>query len=258
MPTNTGNTWMTAAAGAASGAVGMGVQRLGVNYDYRKQREQQGKLMDMQIEGERRLMELQNQYQLEMWEKTGYGAQKDQMKRAGLNPALMYGMGGGGGQTVGGGMPSVGAGTAHDPNTRGAINGMGILQGAMLAAQIENIKADTKNKLQGADKGWQETHKLEMDNLIQEISQNVDKDGKNTEGNIHNSAAVTQMKQQIEETAKRIELLKQQGLKEEEMTEKINKEIKLLQAEIDWNALEIKGDNIGKIIERIIKLIFKR
>ena len=35
-----------------------------------------------------------------MWEATGYGAQKDQMKKAGLNPGLLYGMSGGGGQTA--------------------------------------------------------------------------------------------------------------------------------------------------------------
>lgn len=148
MPNNTGQIWTQAAAGAAQGGIALGLQRLGINYDYRKQREQQDKLMQMQLGYEDRLMAIQNKRQLEMWEATGYGAQKDQMKRAGINPALMYGMGGGGGQTVGGSMPSVNAGTAGDPNTRGAL-GMGLMQGAQLAllnAQKENIEADTANK----------------------------------------------------------------------------------------------------------------
>ena len=38
----------------------------------------------------------------EMWEKTNYPAQIEQMKKAGLSPALMYGQAGAGGGTVSG------------------------------------------------------------------------------------------------------------------------------------------------------------
>ena len=38
----------------------------------------------------------------EMWEKTNYAAQIEQMKKAGLSPALMYGQAGAGGGTVSG------------------------------------------------------------------------------------------------------------------------------------------------------------
>ena len=41
------------------------------------------------------------QKQLEMWQNTSYPAQVELMRKAGINPALMYGMGGGGGQTTG-------------------------------------------------------------------------------------------------------------------------------------------------------------
>lgn len=259
MPNTYGNTWMQAAAGSASGAVALGLQRIGVGYDNRQQLKQQKRLSELQIENESKLMDIQNQKQYEQWVKTGPVGQKEQYKAAGLNPALMYGIGGGGGQSMGAGIPSVTTATAENPKTsQGAAQAVGMgLQGALLMAQIENIKADTANKQQGTSKTWQETHKLEMDNLIQEISQATDKDGKNTEGDIQKSAAVTQMRQQIEETAKRIEILKQQGLTQEETQKKINNETKLLQAEIDWNALDIKGDNIGKILERIIRLILK-
>jgi len=149
---NNANIWMQAAAGASQGAMALGLQRLGVNYDYRKQFGQQRKLSELQLEMESRLMDIQNQKQFEMWQKTGPTGYKAELLKAGLNPALMYGMSGGGGQTVGGGMPSANTGTAPDPNTRSA-NVMGIgLQGAMLEAQIENIKADTKNKLADATK----------------------------------------------------------------------------------------------------------
>lgn len=141
--------WMQAAAGAAQGGLALGLQRLGLGYDYRKQFKQTQKLQELQLANESRLMDIQNQKQYEMWLKTNYGAQKEQMKLAGLNPGLMYGMGGGGGSTVGGGMPSPPGAMAQDPNTR-AATGMGLMQGAQIAliqAQKENIEADTKNKL---------------------------------------------------------------------------------------------------------------
>ena len=46
-----------------------------------------------------------------MWEKTNYPAQVAQMRKAGLNPALMYGQAGAGGQ-LGGTAPSGGDGTS--------------------------------------------------------------------------------------------------------------------------------------------------
>jgi len=142
---NYGGMWMQAAAGAAQGGLALGLQRVGVNYDNRKQMEQQRKLSELQIDNETKLMDIQNQKQYEMWLKTNYGAQVDQLNKAGLNPALMYGMGGGGGATVGGGMPNVSTATASNPETsKGAAGIMGMgLQGAMIEAQIENIKANT-------------------------------------------------------------------------------------------------------------------
>lgn len=82
--------------------------------------------------------------QVEMWNRTGYGAQKEQMEKAGLNPALMYGMGGGGGSTTN--VETADAGKAPS----GGMEMMGMQQMNLMrelqAAQIENIKADTAQK----------------------------------------------------------------------------------------------------------------
>lgn len=84
------------------------------------------------------------------WLKTNYEAQKGQMKKAGLNPGLMYGMGGGGGgQSASGAMPEA-----------ASNRGMDIAQNAQLAlmkAQKENIEADTENKRKDAGKKSAET-----------------------------------------------------------------------------------------------------
>lgn len=81
----------------------------------------------------------------ELWEATGYGAQKDQMKRAELNPALMYGMGGGGGQTAN--VPTGSAPTASGGIAAAHVNNsLDIAQMKMLDAQIANLNADTAQK----------------------------------------------------------------------------------------------------------------
>lgn len=101
----------------------------------------------LQVQAQKDLTDYNQQKQLEMWEKTGYGAQRLQMEKAGLNPGLMYGMGGGGGQSAAVTPGSVQGGSS--PSSGGeaqAAMGMG-LQLALLKAQKENIEADTKNKL---------------------------------------------------------------------------------------------------------------
>lgn len=145
MPGFLGALAQQAAGQATGGAIAMGIQRLGVNYDNRKQAEQAQRLQDIQIAGEKQLMDYQSQKQLQMWQDTSYGAQKAQMQKAGINPALMYGMGGGGGQSMGGGIPSVGGASAQSPNTaKAGGEGMGIMTSAQLQlmqAQADALKA---------------------------------------------------------------------------------------------------------------------
>lgn len=85
---------------------------------------------------------LQYGTQMDMWNKTNYPAQVEQMKKAGLNPGLMYGMGGGGGATTG-------AGAANS----GSVNvaPIDVATFALMKAQKENIEADTANKKAGAE-----------------------------------------------------------------------------------------------------------
>jgi len=138
MPTTP--VWQEAAADAAGQIVGTGLGIMFAGANDRRQIRQQRRLNKLENEQ----TEFNMQKQLEMWEKTGYGPQKQQMKRAGINPALMYGMGGGGSQTA-----SITTGTGqHAPSGGGeipAIMGLG-MQLALLRAQKENIEADTEQK----------------------------------------------------------------------------------------------------------------
>jgi hypothetical protein len=105
-----------------------------------------------QVDAQKELTDYNQQKALAMWKDTSYGAQKEQMKLAGLNPAMMYGMSGGGGQSAAVSAGSVAAGSA--PSAGGEqMAGMQLgLQLGLLKAQKDNIEADTRNKNVTADK----------------------------------------------------------------------------------------------------------
>lgn len=143
MPIDFAQLGMQAGSGILSGGMGM---LLGA-YNDRRQLNQEEKLQALQIAGNKEMTDYQQQKQLEMWEKTGYGPQMKQLEAAGLNPGLLYGMKGGGGMSVGSGAPSVTGG--HAPQGGKEIQemmGMGI-QMQLLKAQKDNLDANTKEIL---------------------------------------------------------------------------------------------------------------
>jgi len=126
----------------------------------------QEKLQMMQEAGNKRMADYGQKLSLDMWEKTNYAAQREQMKKAGLNVGLMYNGQGQGGTTQSGHAGQVTGGQA--PVGGGEI-GMGMhamsqigLNMAMQQAQIDNIKADTAKKqadttlTEGAQTGYLE------------------------------------------------------------------------------------------------------
>lgn len=128
-------------------AAGMGMGMINAKANDKRQLEQQQKLQDMQIAGNKQMVDYQKMKDYEMWQKTSYPGQIEMMKKAGLNPALAYGMAGGGG-AITGGSGGVSGGTAQQ-NPGEITSGMGmvdIAQVALLDAQRKNIEADTKNK----------------------------------------------------------------------------------------------------------------
>lgn len=146
--------WAAAAAASAAGAAagqGMGMLGTGIGAraanrrNYHAQKKMNERVNKPYAEW---MANLQAQKDYEMWVKTGPQGMKQQLKEAGLNPALMYGMSGAGGGTMGN-SGSTGQSQASD-HDGGAGAGMAIgaqiaAQAAQAQAQTELIKAQTKN-----------------------------------------------------------------------------------------------------------------
>lgn len=140
-------------------AVGVGTGLLGMIGQRARERravKNQEHLMGVQLKNQQVLNEQGNELQMDMWNKTNYGAQMEHLKDAGLNPSLMYGMKGGGGVTTGsqgGGSAQGGNAPAPQPMEIGTM-----LQASLLNAQTEKIKAETENLKRDAElKGEQTT-----------------------------------------------------------------------------------------------------
>lgn len=144
---------MQVAGGALGGIMGMAFG----NANDKRQLEQQRKLQEMQIAGQKDMSSWQKALDLQMWKDTSYPAQMEMMKKAGLNPALMYGMSGGGGTTVGSPGPHVqGATASGHQGEMISMTGMGLQLGMMqaqkdlLESQAKKNNAETE-KLSGTD-----------------------------------------------------------------------------------------------------------
>lgn len=145
---NFGQQLLAQGAGAVGNLVGTGMGLLLENHNDRRQIQQQQKLTDMQLLANKSMAQFNYEQQLKLWNATNYSAQMEQLRKAGLNPGLLYGMSGGVGATTAAaqGGPATGA---QAPSGGGEIMGLMAqkMQMAMMEAQIENVKADTQNKL---------------------------------------------------------------------------------------------------------------
>lgn len=132
--------------------IGAGMGMLLGKYNDARQLEQERKLQAMQIAGSKELTDYQQMKQLEMWKATNYGPQMEQLKKAGLNPGLIYGMGGGGGATTGSTAGNVGRSNAPTGGGEAIAMAQTAAQLGLLKAQKENIEADTTLKHADATK----------------------------------------------------------------------------------------------------------
>ena len=118
----------------------------------RRQLRQQEKLNVMNNEHAKQMGLFNYDQQKRMWDETNYSAQMEHLKKAGLNPALLYGMSGGGGVTTGSHNAS---GSGSQKAERTDQIGMGLQQGAalaMTAAQTKVLESQADLNKAQADK----------------------------------------------------------------------------------------------------------
>lgn len=138
-----------------------------------------------------RLMDIQNRYNEQMaknnqqrnkdlWDYTNYENQKQHIKNAGLNPALMYGMGGGGGVSANGAQGQ-GVTQPTDRSVEMGLKQQGLgLQLASIASQVDLNKSQAEKNKAEADKiaGVDtDAQKATIDNLIAQTSNEKVKKG---------------------------------------------------------------------------------
>jgi len=124
------------ALGGAQQLLGIGLNQMGNQQQYA----QQQALMQQQFQNQQALNLQGQQIQQQNWDYTNYENQVKHMENAGLNVGLMYGMGGGGGQSMGAGSSGSASGGNAPQNTMPQI--LGIAQDAALkTAQTELVKA---------------------------------------------------------------------------------------------------------------------
>ena len=217
--------------GIVSGAIGGLGSLMGIGRRKEKrareaeEREHQRQLeyMGLQAQYNKEQAKYSTELSKEMWDYTNYENQKKHLEAAGLNPALLYGQGGGGGSAAGGGT-AAGVGL---PSSTGV--GMGI-QWEQMEAQKELAKAEAaKTNAEAAKLMTTDTEKVKSE----------------TEKN----------KQDIKESEKRIESLTSQihktneeskGIEFNNYLNELRKGIKL-QGEVNGKTIWTKGfDEIFK------------
>ena len=123
-------------------ALGQGLQSI----NSQRQQDYNKETMALQF-GYNSMMQQQGQTNnKEMWDYTNYENQRKHMEEAGLNPALMYGQGGGGGTSTSGAQGNATSAVGGNEVQSGAASTGMALQMAQLQSQIEVNQAQA-NKL---------------------------------------------------------------------------------------------------------------
>lgn len=161
--------------GAIMGVIGAAsALQSGSNQSYN---EEQAQLRQAQINKEQ--AKYSQGLAMEYWDYTNWENQVDHLKKAGLNPALMYAKGGAGGQTGGGQAQGVGLSPSNQEAVKAQQIGMA-LQLAQLKSQIEvNESVAKKNTAEAEKTAGVDTEAAKMGIKLSEAQVLSEKERKN-------------------------------------------------------------------------------
>lgn len=152
--------------------VGAGMGLLLEKHEDQRQYNQQKKLQDLQIQGQQAMGQFNTGLAKQMWDYTNFENQKKHLEAAGLNPGLMYGMGGGGGATTstptgnvnGADAPS---GTGHEVQDMAGMGMQLAAQTQLIQSQIEvNKSIANKNNTEADFTGGVQTANTTADTSL--------------------------------------------------------------------------------------------
>lgn len=239
------------AGGLLGGAINTGLGLLFENHEDKRQVNQQQKLTNIQIAANKQLSDYNAQQQLKMWHDTNYGAQMEELRKAGLNPGLIYGLSGGGATTTGGGAQSAGGGTAAGQS--GEILGLQQLgiQNRLTEAQTKALESQANlNNVEAKKKSGVDT----------QLGYTTIEQIKASTQNIEAQTTLTNIETQIKEIEKESQseiLDKGWNFKILEATaDKINHEIIQI-ANNNWTFNQTKEDVIKTIKQQAINAVLE-
>ena len=161
----------SAAVGGATGLLGM----IGQNKRAEKQHNRQKELMGIQFDNQKLLNQQGHELQMELWKNTNHPAQVKMLQEAGLNPALMYGMSGGGSATTGSqGGGSAAGGQAHAPMDIGQALQAGLMQAEMKLKNSQAKLNEQKAEEAGASKDY--THEKGISQFLDNVVKRFEMD----------------------------------------------------------------------------------
>jgi hypothetical protein len=146
----------------------LGMIQAGANmWGQDRQRRNQQDLMNQQMRNQMGLNQQGSDLQYQQWLRTNYPKQVEMMKKAGLNPALMYKGAGPGGQT---GSQTGGSATGGQA---ASMNPMDIANLSLVEAQRDKLRAEANALNSQAGSSDAQARKLNADALLSELEGNV-------------------------------------------------------------------------------------
>jgi len=150
------------AINAGTSLLGIGMNMFGQN----QQQQNQIALMNQQMNNQMQLNQQGQRIQQENWDYTNYENQVKHMENAGLNVGLMYGMGGGGGQSMGAGGGGGASGGNAPQNNAPQVMAM-MQQAGLNQAEIELKKAQADKLKSETPTGGGNTGNMLVENMKQ-------------------------------------------------------------------------------------------
>lgn len=248
----------------AGGIIGGGLGLLGGLFGGGSSTKDQERLMEKAWEYEKKGMGMQYQYgqaaanaaqqrNMEMWNQTNYGAQRQHMEDAGLSVGLMYG-GGGQGAVSQGGQATQPSGPTSNPvamalqyqqieQQNAAIKSQTMLNQAEAAKAlaeakktggVDTRKTETEIKWQEIENRIQESREQIASSNIEEAQANAKKAVEEFKQSMLNTEYLDKTQQQrIQMVTDQLSLIQKQGLKEEAVIDLTNAQASKVRKEID-------------------------